>query len=945
MRKMRFKKFVVLFISLLVVSSLGLSQISQTGTLNGTVSDNEKQPLPGVTVSIKSPALILRQMEMITTQAGHFRFPALSPGVYAVTFKLAGFRTLVREGIRINVGMTTTVDVSLELSPIEEQITVIGQAPTVDRQSTTLVSNWTKEFLQSIPAARTLATYFNMVPGVTGTTAHGSSERDNTFNLDGVNVTDPVTGTQAGTFSIDIMEEFSVQTAGLPAEYGSVRGGVVNVVTKSGGNKFSGQASIYYRDDKVGGISLQSTNNKGTIFEGSKGGFDYEMEPGFNLGGPIIKDKIWFYVNFSMLKSQEYSPGYPWDKQPNNTPLDYLRWYPYVKITSQLSQKDKLILSYNYSDYIRHHRGAGVSQTEDTTWDQTTPIHTINIQWTRFFTSNFFTNVKVGYMDYALNLTAKNDLPNYYDSTLLLNYKSYGYDDVYERNRFQFLTDATYFVDNLAGSHEFKAGLEAESSWDIRDWRNNRDPKTGLGPFFDMRNGVPDYVIYYQDFVRKDKKFVFGGFVQDTWSPMERLTLNVGFRLDHQEGIIPKQGENREAVTYGGKLYDLRVQKSFKPIIWNTISPRIGLTFDILGDGKTVFKASFGRYFIANIMQWFVTVNPNSFISYRYRLNPDWTPKGDMYSFSATAEATMDPDLKVPYLDEFTIGIDREIIRDLRFGIRYLRKWDRNLLEGVDLNALNFDALMRGDDIFSVWTNFVPVTAIDPYDGSQVTFWKTVDTSKPVKAFYTNPPGADRDYDGLEVTLTKRFSNRWQASTSYVYAHSRGLIGTDFDDSWSGQAYYNNPNAHINAYGEFPYERKHQFKLQGSWLGPWGINISGYYRWLDGTRYTRTIRSYDLGLSLPQGNVSIYAEKRGSRKLPALSILDARLEKMFNLPSSLGQLAFFLDVFNLFNANMATNIQVISSTTVTVNKQPVAFGGLTALTDPRIIRLGFRYQF
>ncbi|MGB9836435.1 MAG: carboxypeptidase regulatory-like domain-containing protein [Candidatus Saccharicenans sp.] len=229
---------------LLCFSLISFAQITQTGTLNGTVYDQDKQPLPGVTVSLKSPAL-MGTMEMVTTERGHYRFPALPPGEYTVTFKLSGFKTLVREGIKVNVGVTTTLDVTLEQSAIEESITVTGQAPTVDIQRTSMTASLTKEILQSLPAARNLGAFFNMAPGVTSSTVHGSSERDNTYNIDGVNVTDPVTGTQAGNFGMDIMEELSIQTGGLPAEYGSVRGGVVNVVTKSGGNNFSGSASFY----------------------------------------------------------------------------------------------------------------------------------------------------------------------------------------------------------------------------------------------------------------------------------------------------------------------------------------------------------------------------------------------------------------------------------------------------------------------------------------------------------------------------------------------------------------------------------------------------------------------------------------------------------------------------------------------------------------------------
>jgi len=281
------KKALSLVVLLVIVAFPAVAQITQTGTLNGTVYDQEKQPLPGVTVSISSPALILPSMETVTNERGHWRFPALPPGTYTVTFKLPGFKTLVREGIQVNVGVNTTLDATLEQSAVEESVVVTGQAPTVDIQRTTMTASMTREILQNLPAARNLGTFFNMAPGVSSGIVHGSSERDNTYNIDGVNITDPVTGTQAGSFGMDVMEELSIQTGGLPAEYGSVRGGVVNVVTRSGGNKFSGSASFYYRNK-----DMQSTNTKGTIFEGQTGGFDYEYEPAVNLGGPIIKDKI-----------------------------------------------------------------------------------------------------------------------------------------------------------------------------------------------------------------------------------------------------------------------------------------------------------------------------------------------------------------------------------------------------------------------------------------------------------------------------------------------------------------------------------------------------------------------------------------------------------------------------------------------------------------------------
>jgi outer membrane receptor protein involved in Fe transport len=933
------KKVFVFFALLCLVFGLGFA--SDTGNLNGKVFESESMGLlANVKVTIKSPALMLPSMERLTNAEGVFRFSSISGGLYTVTFEMAGFKTIVRKNIVVNAGVTTSLDVILETSTIQETIEVSGKSPTVDRQSTTTVAVLDDNFLQLMPATRNLSEYFNMVPGVTGDTAHGSSVRDNTYNLDGVNISDPVVGTQAGGFSMDIVDELSVQTGGLTAEQGSVRGAVVNVVTKSGGNKFSGMASFYYRNK-----SLQGDNTGGTIFEGQETGFDYEIEPGFNLGGPLVKNKIWFFVNASYRKSVEYVNGYPYDTQPTNAPYDELRLYPYLKLTFQLNPDNKLVLSYNFSDLQRNHRSASYQFVEEATWKQTTPVHTFNLQYTRFFGTDFFMNVKGAAMIYALNLMAKNDLPRIYDTTTRLYSQSYGYDDLYKRRRFQFLADATRFVDEfLGGNHEFKGGVEFEYSYDSRFRRHNRDPLTGLGPFFYTRNnGDPYYILNYQDFTRLDRKLALSAFIQDSWTLFDRLNINIGFRYDLQKGIIPVQGQERTPEVYNGVTYDPRVNQSMNLINWNTFSPRLGLTYDVTGDGKTVLKASFGRYYVANILQWFVTANPNSFISWRVRVNPDWTPSGDRYSFSATSGTTIDPNLKSPYTDELNVGIERELFKDIKLGVRYIRKWDRNLLEDTDLNGLNIDALMRGDNIFTVWTNWEPVTAVDPYDGKTVTFYTQIDPYVAGNYFVTNPPGADRDYKGLEVTLEKRFSNNWSLSASYVYAKSTGLIGTDFDDSWSGQPYFDNPNWHINRNGSFNLERRHQFRINALVRGPFGINLSAYYRMLAGRRYQREIRSQDLGLDLAVDQ-TIYAETRGSRKYPDLNIIDLRVEKSFKLGTF--RLTVFSDIFNLFNINTATDLFEFSSTDTTINNHTVRFGETEEIYDtPRIFRLGARVEF
>ena len=466
-----FKRSCVLILLLAAVAAAGWAQLAQTGSIVGKVRDAQGAPLPGVEVVLRSPAIIVSQMATVTNENGGYRFPSLSPGIYELTFTLSGFNTLVRKEIKVSIGQTASIDAALDVKTLEEQVTVIGQAPAVDLKTTTKNINLETAFLSSIPAVRDLATFVNMTPGFTSDTSHGSSVRDNTYNLDGVNLGDPTVGTQAVFFGLDLMEEISVQSGGLSAEYGGVRGAMINVVSKSGGNQFSGAASFYYRNEK-----FQSKNTAGTPLEGRLSGFKYEMEPIFDLGGPILKDKLWFFMNLSFSKNQTYVDGFPYDKTAN-TPVDSYMPYPYIKFSFQPDQGNKFILSYNYSDIKYTNRFADRFQTEDTTVKQVTPTHVFNFQWTRFFSSDLFANLRVGYVKSDFNMLAKTELPNLYEVTTGNVSGSYGNDDLNKRDRLQINVDATRFIDGLAGSHELKFGGEFMYSWSYWGLHWKTDPQ------------------------------------------------------------------------------------------------------------------------------------------------------------------------------------------------------------------------------------------------------------------------------------------------------------------------------------------------------------------------------------------------------------------------------------------------------------------------------------
>ena len=941
------KRLLTLFLSTLLLVSVGFAQLGQTGTINGTVTDPDGVTLPGITVILKGPALVLPQMTTVTNANGVYRFMGLNPGTYELTFMLEGMNTLVRKGIVVRVGKISTVDVGMTLKSLEESIVVSGKAPTVDRQRTTGIASLDVELLKMVPTRnRDAMDYFNLTPGVTGDTAHGSGVMDNSYNLDGVNMGDPATGTDYVSFGMDIMEEIAVQTGGISAEFGSVKGAVMNVVTKSGGNKLTGSAFFYYDHE-----SLQSENTEGTDLydpdNPEKTGRKFQYEPGLTLGGPVIKDKLWFFGNLSMISSEEYAPGYPHDKAPGeeDTPMDKKEYFPYLKFTYQPSQSDKFIFSFNYSDLRRNHRGADRYENFDTTRTQESPTYVFNAHWTKTFGSNFYANLKLAYIKYNMNIDAKSPGSQYSDWLSSNQTGTYWRNkDDYKRDRYQVVFDATTFIDDFAGSHELKFGGElqmAKTAWLMET--NSSDP-TGMHLIFMYPEYFGGNGIYYgyhiYTFDRKDDMLNYSVFFNDTWSVTNNLTLNLGIRYDYNSLIWPAQNQD-EAPIYNPFLddyIDRRIPEKMTPMKWNNLSPRLGLIYDIFSDGTTLLKASWSHYVQPNQVGWINLAHPNGWLYWReYYYGYDFPLA---YRSGVTPGLTGvgygDYDLKAPTSNELTIGIEREMWEDWSLGIRYIKKWEKNLIHIVDANALDIDALLDNGEL--IWTDWEAVEVLDPYSGEMVTFYNDLNPGREPADFIVNPPGAERNYDGVELTLNKRYSHGWSLNASYVWAKSTGLISTDRGDQALGtSSLWDSPNAHINADGRFPYERRHQVKVTGLVKGPWGINFGGYFRVLAGRRWTRTVSSLFLDLELDQGSTTINAEPRGSDGYPTIVQLDLKVEKAFKFGNV--ELKLFADIFNVFNDNTVIDEYHNSSNTSRV------YGEDEDINDPRVVRFGAKIEF
>ena len=933
---MRFLK--VLCVAVLALSSAAavFGQMIPTGQLVGTVTDTDKAPLPGVSVTISSPSLMLPQMAATTSENGSFRFFSLPSGTYKVVFELTGFRGVVREGIIVSASRTVSLDIALEQGGIEESVTVIGESPTVDLKQTQTGTTFTKDLIATLPLARDLASIFNSAPGMFARTSFGSDARSNNFVVDGVKMQDPVTGDPYQTVPWNAIDEVPIETGSQKAEYGAVKGALVNVITKAGGNTFSGGLNFYYRSK-----SLQSDNTKGTPFEGQFVGFRYQYLPGFSLGGPIVKDKVWFFTSFDYDKSSSYTQGFPapatfGGAQPESAPIGQTTVAPFGKVTFQLSDRDKLVMSGYWRGYKWDHRGASRWTVLNANVTEDSAVTIATAQWTRTMSKDVLFNLKGSWYSLHQYLLANDsNSPLVDEATDNINRGGYGSDWWYTRRRAELTSDLTLYKDNWLGSHEFKLGADAEFSFDGTECQYYQDPHfEGVFPegfkavdIF-LWDGVPNWAWVGTEYKQKNNLIQVGGFLQDTWSPAKRLTLNLGVRLDHSQGNYPPQ-KKRDSDEWVN-------EETIKAMSFTMFSPRAGATYALTADGKTVLKASFGRYYAPLLMIYYYFNNPNQRSSFMAQLNPDWSVN---YTTPVQSPGTtaVDPDIKSPFADELSIGVERELFEDFSASATFIAKWEKNLIDDVDRAHLDWNHYVQTGEL--VWSGYTAVQGTDPFTGDPVTFYEMNDTFGDYGFVFQNVPGTARKYTGLEFKLTKRLSNRWAMQSSYVWSNGRGILNTSRDQSTGFTGYYDDPNSMINAYGRLDYQREHLVKVQGTYMAPLGITVSGYYQFGSGVPYTRVIRSYEAGLgSLYQGGVSIFAEERGSRRLPDQHLLDLRIEKAFQVGR--GEIALQFDAYNVFNNNKATSVGNVTNYDMFLDSQAI-YG----IMGPRYFQLGVLYRF
>jgi len=978
---------------LVAVPSLAHAQ----SAIAGIVRDTSGAVLPGVTVEAASPALIEKTRAVTTDGEGRYNIVDLRPGVYTVTFSLEGFSTVKRDGVELPSNFTATINGELKVGSLEETITVSGQSPVVDTSTAVQQQVLSRAVLDSVPTGRSVPTLGAMLPGarlalpdVGGTsgmqnrdlTVHGSDGRDTTFMVDGMILNGiEGDGSVQSYFNDMSFEEVSYQTSAINAETSA--GGVrANMIPKDGGNQFKG--TVFFSG---GNQNWQADNTADAKAQGLAAGDSLNKVWDINVaqGGPIKKDKLWFFVTGRDWGVYQYIANsfFRYGDQAGQQTIDNARISSgLARMTGRIGEKNKIA---GYLDRIRKFRGhensapAGYAIAGEAT-DIRAPkqYYTSEIKYTGTLTSKFLVEAGFAINNESYSLTPQDPttvpqlensggtptnslvIPKR-DTILQTAYDQYD-GGIYYREpiRKTFVTSASY----VTGSHNIKVGWQYGYGY---FWRQRREAADLIQLY---RTNVPSQVIIHNtpQNSQSDMNADQGIYAQDQWT-VGRFTINPGVRFEHFNSSI----HGRSAVA--GRFVPSRNFQDVENVPnWNDISPRLGFAWDVAGDGKTAVKAGWGSYMRAYSSGFADTYDPNFYTSATLTwqdLNTDgiaqggisYLPNGtrvpcvyrtpgceiDFSTLAATFGTkplqNFAPDIKRPKQNEMNVSLQREVIPGTSVTFSFIRRDYKNM----------------------IWSDNI---AIDPSDYTKYTVQNPLDTSQTVDIYNLSPAKASafnllddnsdqnkRTYTGYDINFQSRMKG---LNIFGGFSAGHTITRTCQIEDPNFLTYCDQTNEDIPMYN--------QFKLNGSYTLPWKITIAASVQSYNGdarngTYDTTTIPATTMvdpslrviwnvdrptflaatakagynngaGVALTQSSVNIQLVAPGTKFLDRQNQADIRLKRPFNIGRL--QLEGQFDAYNAFNSGV-----VISR----VQTYGTALDRPASILQGRLIRLGVQARW
>jgi uncharacterized protein (DUF2141 family) len=1027
-------------IALLALAVNGWAQAVHDVTITGTVTTSSGERVPGVTVMIKSPALVTGERQVISDQEGRFVFLSLPPGRYALTAELQGFNKFSTPDIVLHSGEKTDVKVALRPAAYQEQVTVTAAAPVVDTKSSTVSTTFTSELLEKLPTARNA--FYDLAMGAPGMasvggneswlsspSAYGSAANENIFLVNGVNATNP-RGAPWGTLvnvNYNTVEEVKIISLGSKAEYGSFSGAAIDVLTKSGSNDFRGDVAYY---SQIGNAANNATLNFGgganPYIKGERLFYadpadvlttkpKDQWEGSATFGGPILRDRLWFYAGYNKAANKVDTPLW----QPLHTWNQAL--YD-IKLTGDFASNHRAWIAY-------HNEKIGLgNETWGPTWDPTMGYdqnqnnNTMQAQYQWVINDRNLASAK--YLGFRTNQNPKqlvNSSPGFINWWKWTNSQSIGlggsfpYVESYKSSRKTVQADMTHYAAHFLGEHEVKFGVQYTKSqgnfeggyfqgyanfaypypWDYgpaKDWWwNSGYWGTKENPVFPIYN-----IKYFQHpWLTRRIAQEGGGFIDDTWSVNDRLTFNVGARYDRMsakygEGAIYQLPQTPDDIANPTLL---RTRKGTGNIFdFKTFSPRLGLAYTLTEDRRTVLRAHAGRYFaplgVESLRRfgpdmekekremWMyllpmsqVDLNHNGLVDFNevrpaYRLMAGRTPDKLYSSWTSDPSWSLevDPGTKSPYTDQFELSLQRQLGRDYSVEGTAIYKRSKNFIALRPYNKATGAFFEWTSKPFTTFTGFKTKgweIVMQDYNGDgkldidDAKFVMNNIAYRAVNVSEFDGQSVHRDYQGLQLVFTKRYSSRWQGLGAVNYNHSSGIAPRMLDQNWYidgpmimdtpfGTSYNDYQN---NLNGPSLMTPKLMVKLNGSYTIPvveadfglrwrydngrpfWPIqNIPTFATWMSST---------DGVFLTGNGNSRIVAaDVKHPDYMPATSIFDVSIGK--TIKAIAGTSVFIsLDVLNATNEN-SPNI---------IGFGQGDYGRVYSIVQPRTYRAGVKLMF
>jgi hypothetical protein len=935
---------------------------SATANITGRATDSSSAALPGVTVSVTSPNLIGGARTVVTDDQGVYRFTQLPGGSYIVKFELPGFTTLNVEGVSVAAGATMTINGKLEVASLQETVTVTSQAPTIDLESSKVQVNWDQGKLDDLPYARSLTGLVALIPGLYATTLDvggsnfgtGSGPQARTFGRTGGGVVsyDGMIWDQTyGDFGT--YEEAQITTAAKGAD--AMNPGVtMNLVVKSGSNTFKGVGSVNYQSG-----DFQSTNvtdalrargyapgvNKFTKFQ------DYYGE----VGGPILRDRLWFYASHRDASSGELIPGFIRLADREQVEFYTKLQDPTAKVTYQMTQNNKIEGMFQFGRKWQPYRsGSRYVPLESTQNQDSWSLVGPSFKWLSILSQRATFDASLQRGGYWWPDKPWTDDVRRVDlSTNNGPTRGAFLESDRSPRRWQYGATYAHFAEFWGRNHELKSGYLG--------WRNIQetenigypnqqqyryrslagDPNCDEAHNYDGCFTRPDSVLVY-DYpnTTASGEWYNSLYLNDKVTISRKFTLNIGVRYDRYSSFLPEQGNPGTGPFAQQNIFPYRGEDQFP--IYSTLVPRVSAVYDITGEGRIAVRASYGRYVggssgaSANPGPGATDVNPNAIITRTYS---NWdgsipyvpNPANLTSTTGGGTQRSIDPDLKGPFVDEYTAGLDLGLSRVMTLQFNYVRKIDGNGNKTLNL-ALPYEAYT----VATTGVDIGPDNRANTADDQTLTIYsvpRTWPTFGQSIERVVQAEGNNR-YHAFGLTLNKQLANRY----SFLVA-----FDTDYRDLRNNaprnpnEALYGPQNGNISGSntgtGNYQLNRaswNYAFRMSGIYQMPWGITYSSSFTAQSGDYFFREVQIRD-GLNT---QVAVRINPQAGR-YEWTKIWDNRLAKRFKTFGN-QSIEGSIDLFNTLNVNTVT---------AQTNRIGANYLNPTDIIAPRIFRLGLRYRF